>query len=428
MEAIRHSSSCTAIPKYHEDTMAGTAETMPDRSNVEEEVGSFAARLIEGDRGDHRHPRRYSARSPDGPGVSQVARLLLNYNHDEEEEEEEDDEEEEEEDDVSTATRVRPPVEAFRAELPPEDAAEPDLLMGGGSSVDDGGTTVAPSSQGSLMIPAVPNLQRLLEHPSLREIGMEDIISFQLSSAKPGNGVEQLQDPNLETYWQSDGLTQPHWIQVQLPRRLPITHVALYLDYQLDESYTPRMVRIETGLTVVQDMPSSYHNNSASGTSIMEINEPVGWCIFPIYLPPAEDTNTPFDVNFIPEHHMMVPRAHWVRISILSMHQNGRDTHVRRMALFGQRTAPMTALPSGPIRRTVPTKQGMPQSSSTAVEEDATTDHEEILLYAHTRRRHTSLLQRPEVASSNVRAEDVAFTSNRNHSSSFGMSLFSTIR
>jgi anaphase-promoting complex subunit 10 len=418
-------------------------EEGPSNNNVDEEddVRSFAARLMDGDRGDHRHPRRYSSRrSPYAAeaGVSTVARLLLNYNHDEEEEEEDEDEEDEEEedediDDASTAaTLVRPSPEGPRADLPSDDAAvggtDGDLLMGG-SSVDDGGTAAAPSSHASLMIPAVPHLQRLLEHPGLREIGMDDIISFQLSSAKPGNGVEQLQDPNLETYWQSDGLAQPHWIQVQLPRRLPLTHVALYLDYQLDESYTPRMIRIETGLTVVQDLPSSYHS-SAHAPSIMEINEPVGWCIFPIYIPPMEETASPVDVNFIPEQHMMVPRAHWVRISILSMHQNGRDTHVRRMALFGQRTAPMNVLPTVAIKNTVATKNEMPKASTTE-EEEAATDHEEILFYAQSRRRDTTLLFPTDAASTSGRSDEDALTGSRNiqhSSSSFGMSLFSTIR
>lgn len=40
-----------------------------------------------------------------------------------------------------------------------------------------------------------------VEASSLREIGDDAIWS--LSSAKTGNGIEQLRDNNLETYWQS---------------------------------------------------------------------------------------------------------------------------------------------------------------------------------------------------------------------------------
>lgn len=108
-----------------------------------------------------------------------------------------------------------------------------------------------------------------------REIGAEAVWS--LSTAKPGNGkvstilniihllftsypsfssmtihnpiylptstgVEQIRDDNLDTYWQSDG-AQPHMINIQFHKKMTILEVALYLDYTLDESYTPKKVR-----------------------------------------------------------------------------------------------------------------------------------------------------------------------------------------
>ena len=51
------------------------------------------------------------------------------------------------------------------------------------------------------------------DESELREIGKDAVWS--LSTAKPGNGVEQLRDDNTETYWQSDG-TQPHLINIQV--------------------------------------------------------------------------------------------------------------------------------------------------------------------------------------------------------------------
>ena len=44
-----------------------------------------------------------------------------------------------------------------------------------------------------------------------REIGDQGV--WTLSSAKAGNGVEQLRDDNTNTFWQSDG-TQPHFVNV----------------------------------------------------------------------------------------------------------------------------------------------------------------------------------------------------------------------
>ena len=76
---------------------------------------------------------------------------------------------------------------------------------------------------------------------SLREIGAEAVWS--LSTAKPGNGVEQIRDDNVDTYWQSDG-GQPHLINVQFHKKMSIVEIAFYLDYNLDESYTPKKLSV----------------------------------------------------------------------------------------------------------------------------------------------------------------------------------------
>lgn len=49
-----------------------------------------------------------------------------------------------------------------------------------------------------------------------REIGAEAV--WTLSSAKIGNGVEQLRDDNTNTFWQSDG-SQPHLINIQFMKK-----------------------------------------------------------------------------------------------------------------------------------------------------------------------------------------------------------------
>ena len=80
-----------------------------------------------------------------------------------------------------------------------------------------------------LPIQAVSNLDSLY---GLREIGKE-ALCWQLSSAKLGNGVEQIRDQSTDTYWQSDGVSQPHLIQVHFARRVAISHICLYLDFNL---------------------------------------------------------------------------------------------------------------------------------------------------------------------------------------------------
>jgi anaphase-promoting complex subunit 10 len=79
-----------------------------------------------------------------------------------------------------------------------------------------------------------------------REVGQAAVWS--LSTAKPGNGVEQLRDDNIDTYWQSDG-PQPHLINIQFHKKMRIHEIVIYTDFKLDESYTPSKISIRVGST-----------------------------------------------------------------------------------------------------------------------------------------------------------------------------------
>lgn len=184
---------------------------------------------------------------------------------------------------------------------------------------DDGAATEAAVAGGDslLTIQAVSNLDSLY---GLREIGRE-ALCWQLSSAKPGNGVEQIRDQSTDTYWQSDGVTQPHLIQVHFARRVAISHVCLYLDYNLDESYTPKTIAVQCGMTTQDLVPAI-----AEGSTI-DLNEPVGWVIIPVTSPPDPLDDMGDDESNVPRR---IVRTHLLQIEICNMHQNGRDTHVRQ--------------------------------------------------------------------------------------------------
>eukprot|EP00592_Proboscia_alata_P015650 CAMPEP_0194396566 /NCGR_PEP_ID=MMETSP0174-20130528/125061_1 /TAXON_ID=216777 /ORGANISM="Proboscia alata, Strain PI-D3" /LENGTH=561 /DNA_ID=CAMNT_0039192649 /DNA_START=9 /DNA_END=1694 /DNA_ORIENTATION=+ len=102
------------------------------------------------------------------------------------------------------------------------------------------------------------------ESPSMREIGHEAVWS--LSTAKPGNGVDQIRDASPDTYWQSDG-GQPHLINIQFSRRASVGMVAFYLDYNLDESYTPKRLSVRVGMTC----------HDLVEVRVVEMSEPIGW-------------------------------------------------------------------------------------------------------------------------------------------------------
>ncbi|XP_068798301.1 anaphase-promoting complex subunit 10 isoform X2 [Struthio camelus] len=91
---------------------------------------------------------------------------------------------------------------------------------------------------------------------TVREIGSQAVWS--LSSCKPGFGVDQLRDDNLETYWQSDG-SQPHLVNIQFRRKTTVKTLCIYADYKSDESYTPSKISVRVG--------NNFHN-------LQEIRDP----------------------------------------------------------------------------------------------------------------------------------------------------------
>jgi len=151
-----------------------------------------------------------------------------------------------------------------------------------------------------------------------REIG--HLAVWSVASAKPGNGVEMLRDDDLGTFWQSDG-AQPHLVNAQFQRKAQLSEVALWCEYKMDESYTPSMISIRAG-TSCHDLRE---------IRCVEVEQPNGW----VRIQLAHDTPTAASPYL---------RAYFVQIAILANHQNGRDTHVRQIKLFGPRRDQARAL------------------------------------------------------------------------------------
>ncbi|KAL5202727.1 hypothetical protein ABZP36_013679 [Zizania latifolia] len=140
---------------------------------------------------------------------------------------------------------------------------------------------------------------------------MAKTAAWSVSSCKPGNGVASLRDDNLDTYWQSDG-AQPHLVNIQFQKKVQLQLLVLYVDFKLDESYTPSKISVRAG--------DGFHNLKEIKT--VELSKPVGWVH--ISLSGADPRET-----FI--HTFML------QISVLSNHLNGRDTHIRQIKIYGPR-------------------------------------------------------------------------------------------
>nr|XP_054489295.1 anaphase-promoting complex subunit 10 isoform X2 [Agelaius phoeniceus] len=138
---------------------------------------------------------------------------------------------------------------------------------------------------------------------TVREIGSQAVWS--LSSCKPGFGVDQLRDDNLETYWQSDG-SQPHLVNIQFRRKTTVKTLCIYADYKSDESYTPSKISVRVG--------NNFHNLQEIR---LELVEPSGW----IHVPLTDTHKKPI-------------RTFMIQIAVLANHQNGRDTHMRQIKVY----------------------------------------------------------------------------------------------
>ena len=162
-----------------------------------------------------------------------------------------------------------------------------------------------------------------------RELG--DIAVWSVTSAKPGNGVELLRDGNIETYWQSDG-SQPHLMSVQFQRKVRLAELALYTDFRKDESYTPSKISVRAG--------NSYQD--LKEVKVVELNEPQGWVIVSLLTSsqPAQGPRAGAAAAADEPGAASYPaplRCHMLQIAVIANHQNGRDTHVRQVKIYGPR-------------------------------------------------------------------------------------------
>ncbi|KAI1106359.1 APC10-domain-containing protein [Jackrogersella minutella] len=142
----------------------------------------------------------------------------------------------------------------------------------------------------------------------LKEIS--NLASFTVSSYKPGCGVKALRDDDVNQFWQSDG-PQPHRLNIHFIKRVEIRAMRLYLDYELDESYTPTKLQITAGFSPNFTIPFT----------TLELNMPKGWIDVPIT-----------GAGGGPDGNSLC--CWFIRIIVLENHQNGKDTHIRGIKVY----------------------------------------------------------------------------------------------
>jgi len=158
-----------------------------------------------------------------------------------------------------------------------------------------------------------------------RDIG--SFASWSVSSSKPGFEVEQLMDPKTATFWQSEG-PQPHFINIQFPRRMAIAQISMFVDISLDDSYTPQKISIKAG-TYMGDLQEIKY---------VELDNPRGWVHLglgsAVDVPDSEEAAEQEEPDWSDPEALAI-KANIVQLAIIANHMNGKDTHVRQVRIFG---------------------------------------------------------------------------------------------
>jgi hypothetical protein len=220
--------------------------------------------------------------------------------------------------------------------------------------------------------------------------GLRDISSlatWTLSSSKPGCALAQLRHPSPTHFWQSDG-PQPHTLTLHFFKLVAIVKMRIYLDYELDESYTPTKIKFyggmsEGGLVEFGSWEAPEMGDPETGEPTSSIDSVRGWIDVSLkgvggretryherHETPADitksakkarksgmdvdsdiwrqtkgDTGASFDDDF-DDHHEDdyttdfiggdVLKAMVVQVRICENYQNGKDTHVRGFQVFAR--------------------------------------------------------------------------------------------
>jgi anaphase-promoting complex subunit 10 len=152
----------------------------------------------------------------------------------------------------------------------------------------------------------------------LKEIS--SLASWTVSSSKPGCSVAALRAPTTAQFWQSDG-PQPHYLNIHFFKMVTIVGMRVFLDYELDESYTPTLIRFAAG--------TGY--NDLQEFSVMRFEQPRGWIEVD-----WDGVGELSEGDHIHNPDFPILRCMLVQVRVCENHQNGKDTHLRGFQIFAR--------------------------------------------------------------------------------------------
>ena len=224
--------------------------------------------------------------------------------------------------------------------------------------------------------PSLEQIQRVYyarglgELESMLLLDLSPLANWKLLLAKPEFGLAQLREDLPDLFWQSDGsngnygganadipgddaaaggggggvnvgggadintgvagneLTHPHTVTVQFAKRVAVERLLLFTNYSIDESYTPSKIQILAG-SLEADL---------SEVCVVSFNKPIGW----------------LHIIFNGIRADAVLKCFVLRLVVLSNHQDGKDTHIRLIKVFGRKQAARSVPAEAPVLLTAP--------------------------------------------------------------------------
>lgn len=181
-------------------------------------------------------------------------------------------------------------------------------------------------------------------------VDISNLCYWKASSSKVMHPIENVLNDDPESFWQSDG-GQPHIVDIYFNKRVELTMLALFFGFEVDESYSPSVMKIYIGDSI----------NDLTYYEEWRIQRITQWFAkkFPSY--PQNRTNKKEDDAHIcddgqpkrryeelygrsdsiknkkQEKEMTLPvKCQVMRLTFPLNHDNGKDTHLRGIRIFAK--------------------------------------------------------------------------------------------
>lgn len=182
-------------------------------------------------------------------------------------------------------------------------------------------------------------------------INVSNVCYWKASSYKAMHPIENVLNDDPESYWQSDG-GQPHIVDIYFNKRVEVTLLALFFGFEVDESYSPSVMKVYVGDSIndltyyeewhIQRITQWYARKFPSHPIKKDKSKNVETTS--IYYNRNKSKNK--EKNEEMKEKTLPVKCQVMRLSFPLNHDNGKDTHLRGIRIFGKDDGILPAIPN----------------------------------------------------------------------------------